>query len=452
MNKVNAGQVIDQSRFNLFHFLLIFWCFIIILVDGYDIVIYGSVIPSLIEEWGISPVTAGAIGSYTAAGTALGAVIFGLLADKLGRKKVILICTIMFSTFTPLAAFTDGPILFTIFRVIAGLGLGGVMPNVIALSTEYAPKRIRSAVVSFVFCGYSMGAIAAALFSKSILPVMGWKPIFWIAGIPLLLLPLIARSIPESANFLLAKGRETEVSKILKRVNPHLNLGNRISFETVIEKEKGFPLVKLFEKGRFRSTIMFWISCFCCFVLIYAMNTWLPKLMIQAGYSLSNSLVFVAMMNVGAILGTIVFGRLTDRWGFKKVMIPLYLFGAIALSAIGLTKNIVLAYILIGIIGAASVGVQNISNSFVSQYYPSSMRSTGIGAAMAFGRIGGIFAPTFVGVLLTMDLPAKMNFTVIAMAAVIGGIAVLFVQEEYASYKIGSDKVVDISQTKGKVV
>lgn len=109
-----------------------------------------------------------------------------------------------------------------------------------------------------------------------------FKNNIWIAVVPLLLLPLIAQSIPESANFLLTKGKETEVRKILKRINPHLNLRKTVSFEKVVEKEKGSPLVKLFEKGRSRSTIMFWISCFCCFVLIYAMNTWLPKLMIQA--------------------------------------------------------------------------------------------------------------------------------------------------------------------------
>jgi MFS transporter, AAHS family, benzoate transport protein len=451
MNTFNIGQTIDNSRFRFFHLSIIFWCFFIILMDGYDVVIYGSVVPSLMDEWSISSVTVGAIGSYTAAGTALGAVIFGLMADKIGRKKVILVCIVMFSLFTLLSAFATGPLVFTVFRVIAGLGLGGVMPNVIALSTEYAPKKIRAAMVSFVFCGYSIGAIAAALLSKSILPVMGWKPIFWIAGLPLLLIPFLARNIPESVNFLLAKGKEEELRKILNKVDPELNLGSKTKFERNVAKEKGSPLVNLFEKKRALSTIMFWISCFCCFVLIYALNTWLPKLMLQAGYSLSSSLIFVAIMNVGAILGTLVFGRLTDKWGFKKVMIPLYMLGAIALSCIGLTKSSLLAFLLIGIIGAASVGVQNISNAFVSQYYPPSMRSTGIGAAMAFGRIGGIFAPTFVGVLLTMNLPAEMNFTAIAMAAVLGGIAVFFVKEKHAYYNIESEDT-EIEIDKKKVV
>lgn len=434
MKTVNAGETIDKSRFNLFHFTLIFWGFFIIMIDGYDVVIYGSVVPSLIEEWSISSVTAGAIGSYTVMGTVFGAVFFGFLADKIGRKKIILFCTALFSLFTALSGVADGPILFTIFRIISGVGLGGVMPNVVALTTEYVPKKIRSAMISLVFCGYSVGAITAALASRSILPEFGWKPIFWIAGLPLLFLPFIAKAIPESAGFLLRKGKDEEAKLILKKINPILNIDRDTKIERIDAVEQGSTIVKLFEKKRGISTIMFWISCFSCFVLIYSMNTWLPKLMIQAGYSLSSSLLFVAMMNVGAIVGTIAFGPLTDKLGFKKVMVPLYVCGAVALASIGLTQNAVVAYILIGFIGASSVGVQNISNAMVSQYYPPSMRSTGLGASMAFGRLGGIFAPTFVGILLTMNLPAQMNFSLIAIAAVVGAIAIAFVQEKHAHY------------------
>ena len=159
--------------------------------------------------------------------------------------------------------------------------------------------------------------------------------------------------------------------------------------------------------------------------------------MVEAGYSLSNSLLFVVALNMGAIVGTIAFGRLTDKFGFKKVMVPLYFGGALALAAVGLTNNTVLAYLLIGIIGAASIGVQNISNAFVSQFYRPEIRSTGVGAAMAFGRVGGIFAPTFVGILLTMNLSAQMNFTLLGTAALLGGTAILFVQEKHAFYRPG---------------
>lgn len=191
MKVINPMNVIDNSKISSFHVWLITWLFLVIAFDGYDVVVYGASVPSLIQEWGISDVTAGAIGSYTVIGTALGAVIFGMLSDKIGRKKIILLTTFLFSFFTMISGFATGPILFAIFRIIAGIGLGGVMPNVIALATEFSPKRVRSAIISFIFCGYSIGALTAALTSRSLLPTVGWEPVYWLAGIPLLFIPFL---------------------------------------------------------------------------------------------------------------------------------------------------------------------------------------------------------------------------------------------------------------------
>jgi AAHS family benzoate transporter-like MFS transporter len=440
MKLINPMKVIDGSRIHSFHIWLVFWLFLVILFDGYDVVIYGAVVPSLIKEWGISDVTAGAIGSYTVMGTAAGAIVFGLLADKLGRKKIILLTIFLFSFFTLLSGFANGPTMFIIFRVIAGIGLGGVMPNVIALTTEFAPKHIRSALVSFVFCGYSVGAIAAALTSRSLLPTVGWEPVFWLAGIPLLFFPLLFKVIPESVSFLIQTGRVEEAKRVLAKIDPTINVKEAIELKKPDERTPGSPVIKLFEQKRAISTVMFWISCFSAFILIYSMNTWLPRLMMQAGYDLKSSLTFIAVMQIGAIVGTIVFGRLVDKLGFKKVLVPLFFCGAIALSLIGFTNSPFIAYGLISVIGAASVGVQNMSNAFVSQYYPTEMRSTALGSTMAFGRMGGIVAPTFVGILLTMNLQPQYNFAAIASAAVLGGFAMLFVQEKHGNYNKEADK------------
>ncbi|MEK4010232.1 MFS transporter [Peribacillus sp. NPDC101481] len=440
MKLINPMKVIDGSRIHSFHIWLVFWLFLVILFDGYDVVIYGAVVPSLIKEWGISDVTAGAIGSYTVMGTAAGAIVFGLLADKLGRKKIILLTIFLFSFFTLLSGFANGPTMFIIFRVIAGIGLGGVMPNVIALTTEFAPKHIRSALVSFVFCGYSVGAIAAALTSRSLLPTVGWEPVFWLAGIPLLFFPLLIKVIPESVSFLIQTGRVEEAKRVLAKIDPTINVKEAIELKKPDERTPGSPVIKLFEQKRAISTVMFWISCFSAFILIYSMNTWLPRLMMQAGYDLKSSLTFIAVMQIGAIVGTIVFGRLVDKLGFKKVLVPLFFCGAIALSLIGFTNSPFIAYGLISVIGAASVGVQNMSNAFVSQYYPTEMRSTALGSTMAFGRMGGIVAPTFVGILLTMNLQPQYNFAAIASAAVLGGFAMLFVQEKHGNYNKEADK------------
>lgn len=434
MEKVNPIHVINCSRIHSFHIWFIFWLFIVIAFDGYDVVIYGAAVPSLMKEWGISVVTAGAIGSYTVLGTAIGAIVFGMLADSIGRKKIIWLTTFIFSFFTLLSGFANGPVMFAFFRIIAGLGLGGVMPNVIALATEFSPKRARTAIVSFIFCGYSIGALAAALTSRSLLPKAGWEPVFWLAGVPLLFIPFLIKSVPESIGFLLEKGKEEEVKQVISKIDPNIGEESVFEFEKPASNEPGAPIVKLFEDKRAISTIMFWISCFSAFVLIYSMNTWLPRLMMQSGYDLSSSLLFTAVMQTGAIVGTIILGPLVDKIGFKKVLVPLFFCGGIALSLIGFTNNTFLALIFISVIGAASVGLQNMSNAFVSQYYPSGMRSTAVGSIMAFGRVGGIVAPIFVGVLLSMNLMPQYNFAAIASAAVLGGIAMLFVQEKHGNY------------------
>lgn len=157
MASINTTEVISNSKFNRFHFGLLAWCFIIILFDGYDLVVYGTVVPVLTEEWNLTSVEAGAMGSYGLFGMMFGAIFFGTLADRIGRKNVIAISLILFSLFTLLCGFASTPTIFSTFRFLAGLGLGGIMPNVIALLTDYAPKTMRSMVVSIVLCGYSFG-------------------------------------------------------------------------------------------------------------------------------------------------------------------------------------------------------------------------------------------------------------------------------------------------------
>lgn len=441
MKTMNANEIYDKGTFNRYHFSLLFWLFITILFDGYDTAVYGAIVPVLMEEWSLTPVQAGAIGSYTVIGTVIGAFIFGLMADKIGPKKVTVISVILFSIFTVLAGFANSPVMFTVCRVIAGFGLGGVMPNVVALTTEFAPKKIRNAMVAIVFCGYSLGSMSVALLSTSIIGSFGWKPLYWLAGIMLFLLPIIVKALPESLQILAKQGKHDQIRAILRKAVPNENIPDSIVFEKAAsQKHKKTPIAALFNNKRGLTTVMFWIASFCSFILIYAMNTWLTKLMIQAGYNLNSSLLFLALLNVGAIIGIIIGGFLMEKYGYKKVLLPLFLSGSVALVFIGITKSLVLAYILVGIIGAASIGIHSLMFPLVSQYYPPEMRSTGVGIMMAFGRVGGIVSPTLVGMLMAFNLSVQVNFTVIAIAGVLGTLAMALVQEKHAHYNQSKSK------------
>jgi AAHS family benzoate transporter-like MFS transporter len=434
MNSINVGTMIDQSKFNHFHGLVLFWCAFIIVFDGYDLVIYGSVLPSLMKEWSLTPNQAGALGSAALIGMMLGALIFGPLADKIGRKSVILFCIALFSLFTGLIGISNNSLEFGIYRFIAGLGLGGVMPNAIALMTEYSPKSLKSTLVSIMFSGYSIGGMLAAGLAIIMLGQFGWRSLFFVGAFPLLLLPLMYKTLPESPRFLLNKNESNKIGKILTRVNPTFTYRENQTIEQMKKEEAGAPVIKLFKSGRALSTIMFWICFFMCLLMIYGLNTWLPKLMDSAGLSVSG-LMFLFVLNFGAIFGAVFGGRLADKWSPKAVLLIFFTLAGVSLTLLGLVNNIVLVYVLVAFAGASTIGTQIITNAYISQYYPTEMRSSGLGWALGIGRLGAISGPLIGGVLLTMNLPFYQNFLVFAIPGILGALALCFVQESYSSSK-----------------
>lgn len=435
MNTVNPIEIVNQSKLKGFHYVLILCLFFIMMFDGYDVVIYGATIPLLKADWGITDIVAGSISSYTTIGTAIGAVLFGLYADRFGKKRIIIFTTFLFSFFTLLSGFAPTPLFFIICRIIAGLGFGGVMPNIAALISEYAPTKYRAAIISFIFCGYSVGAMTASFSGQLFLEKFGWQPVYWIGGLPLLLLPFVIRILPESISTLMKSKDAKRLATVLRKIEP--TLSKDIQFTYVPQEQLHKSSVRdLFKNKLALSTTMFWFSCFCTFILMYSLNTWLPTLMMNAGYDLKSSLVFVAVLQIGAIIGTLVFGNFIQLLGFKRVLIPLYIVGAVSLVLIGYSKNIYIAYGLIALIGAASVGLQNMSNAYVAEYYSVDVRAAALGSTMAFGRIGSIVAPTYMGILLTFNLQPQFNFFAIGIAAIFGAIAMSFIREDRADYAV----------------
>jgi AAHS family benzoate transporter-like MFS transporter len=420
--------VVDEAKFTPFHWSVLIWCLLIIIFDGYDLVIYGVALPLLMQEWGLSAVQAGLLASTALFGMMFGAMSFGTLSDKLGRKKTIMICVAIFSGFTFLGAFASSPVEFGILRFVAGLGIGGVMPNVVALMTEYAPKRIRSTLVAVMFSGYAIGGMASALLGAWLVADHGWKIMFFIAGIPFVALPIIWKFLPESLMFLTKKGETAQVAEIVQKISPEqkLNAETRFVLNDVIAGDEA-PLRALFQQGRMFSTLMFWVAFFMCLLMVYALGSWLPKLMIQAGYSLGASMLFLFALNIGGMVGAIGGGALADRFHLKPVLSIMFTVGALALILLGFNSPQAVLYTLIAVAGAATIGSQILLYTFVAQFYPTAVRSTGMGWASGIGRIGAIVGPILTGALLTLQLPHQMNFLVIAIPGIIAALAVFMV-------------------------
>ena len=427
MRNIDVNDVIDNATFNKFHWKVLFWCTLIIIFDGYDLVIYGVVLPILMDQWGLNPYVAGLLGSSALFGMMFGAMGFGMLSDRLGRKKVIITCVVLFSVTTVINGFATTPWQFGILRFIAGLGIGGVMPNVVSLMSEYSPARRRSTLVALMFSGYAVGGMMSAGLGIWIVPNYGWEIMFYLAAVPMLMLPFMLKFLPESVAFLMAQKREGEARDILTQVAPlkHINEQDVLGVPPTTDSKA--PVLELFRDGRAMSTLMFWVAFFCCLLMVYALGSWLPKLMSNAGYALSSSLMFLMVLNVGAIIGAVGGGWLADRLSLRSVLVSFFILGSGSLVLLGYESPMWFLYTLVGIAGATTIGSQILLYAYVAQYYPTSIRSTGLGWASGIGRNGAIVGPLLGGALLAMALPHQMNFLALAVPGAIATVAIALV-------------------------
>lgn len=426
MKELDVQGYIDSAKFGKFHWLILIVCSLLMIFDGYDLFLFGVVIPVVMNEWGLTPVEAGTLGSYSLFGMMFGALLLGTLADKIGRKKGIIISFVLFSVATFLTGFASTPTEFGIYRFLAGLGCGGLMPNAVALINELAPKKMRTTLVTLMFSGFSLGGVLAAGLGIYIMPKFGWEMMFFAGIVPLLVLPFIIIYLPESIAFMVRNGREAEAKVLLRKMRPdNTDITNETELVFPEKTDRKGSVLDLFSEGRLIGTLAFWVAFFCCLLMVYALGSWLPKLMNNAGYSLGSSLSFLLALNFGGAVGAILGGVLGDRFNLGKVIIVFFLISVVSISLMGFNSPMPVLYTLITIAGATVIGTQILIYAAVAQFYGMSFRSTGLGWASAVGRTGAIVGPILGGFLLAAELPLKANFIVFALPGVVAAVAMM---------------------------
>lgn len=337
MNRQSAAAVIDAARFNRTHWLILGWGCFIMLFDGYDMVIYGSVVPRLMQEWQLSPVQAGTLGSCALFGMLFGGTLLAPLADRFGRRRLVIATTLLAS----LAAFLTGhardPLELGAGRFFTGLALGALVPSAINLISEFAPAGRRSTLVTVMSAFYSVGAVLSALLAIAMIPAWGWQSVFYVAVLPVLAVPLMLRWLPESAAFLELKGRRAELDALLRKVDPDYRPGAERANAVAAEAPSG-RVAQLFEGRQALGTLLLWVAFAMCMLMSYGLNTWLPKLMAGGGYALGSSLAFLVTLNVGATLGALFGGWLADRLGAGRTLVLFFALAAASLAALGLAR------------------------------------------------------------------------------------------------------------------
>ncbi|WP_175888921.1 MFS transporter [Burkholderia cepacia] len=438
MRQINLQALSDDARLGKLHGVVLFWCALIIVFDGYDLAVAGIALPAIMKEMGVNPAQAGFMVSSALFGMMFGNIVFGTVAERIGRRRAIAACLTLFSVFTAAAGLAPTPVLFGVARFLAGIGIGGVMPNVIAHMTEYAPRRMRNTLVTLMFSGYSVGGMLAAVMGKGMIDAHGWQSVFVAAGAPVLLVPLLMKWMPESLPFLIRHGRTDELARIAQRLDPAYRRQPGDCYVVPrVDHTGNAPVRQLFDDGRGFSTVMFWIACFMCLFMVYALSSWLTRLMAGAGYSLGSALTFVLVLNAGAMVGAIGGGWLADRLPIKTVLVSMYLLAAVSITLLGYPMPTALLFVLVGLAGASTIGTQIVNCAYAGQFYPMAIRSTGIGWTLGVGRSGAILAPIVIGVLVGIDLPLAQNFMAIGLPALVAAVAVGLIDQRRSASRHG---------------
>ncbi len=429
MGEGGGNAVIDRAKFGPLQFGVTALCFIIAMLDGFDTQSIAFVAPKIAEEWGLSPSEFGPIFAIGLLGLTVGAFTLSPAADKFGRKTVILVSTLIFGLFALLTAFAGSMTELLIYRFVTGIGLGAAMPNIIALTSEYGPARLRATLVTVMFCGFPLGSTIGGLISTGLIANYGWESVFLVGGVlPLLLLPVLYFLLPESVRFLVAKGApEAKIAPIVKKIDANASVAEFIEGlkHEQSSAAKGFSVFQLFREGRTPVTLLLWVAFFMNLLVMYFLVNWLPTLLKGAGLPLSMAILSTAILNLGGVVGAIALGRMIDRFSPYIVLGTAYAASAafIALLAFGGTN---LTVLLVGaaLSGFGVVGAQIGCNALTAAVYPTNIRATGVGWALGVGRIGAIVGPLVGGVLLGAGWTPQSLILLAVVPAVVASLAV----------------------------
>jgi len=403
---IDLAAFIDAQPVGGFQIRLLLTCAAVLFLDGFDTQAIGYVAPALAKDLGLGRSVLGPVFSAGLFGLMIGALVFGPLADRVGRKKIIVLSTLAFGIGALVTSAVQDVNALLAIRFLTGLGLGGAMPNAVALTSEYSPHRRRATMVMIMFCGFSVGAALGGLLAAAIIPHFGWRSVFVVGGVaPLLLVPILALRLPESVRFLALTGRANErVAELLGCINPKAAFAPATQFVVQEPGLAGVPVLHLFKSGRTFPTLLLWVVFFMSLLDLYLLSNWLPTVLNDLGASISTAAAAGSMLQVGGVVGTFVLGHVIDRFSFRALAL-VYFMAVFAVAAIGeLGHSIVFVTMAIFAAGFCIVGGQIAANALAANFYPTSIRATGVGWALGIGRVGSIVGPLVAGAILEMKL------------------------------------------------
>lgn len=406
-----------SARFSKRSATAVLVCWLLVVFDGYDLIVYGTVQSSLITDtgWGLTKATAGTVGSMAFLGMMLGAIFAGRMSDSWGRRRTIIACAALFSIFTILCAFSPNALVFGGLRLLAGIGLGGLVPSANALVAELVPAKWRSTIATLMMSGVPIGGSIAALAGIPLIPAFGWPVMFLVAAVALIvMIPLGMRFLPETLPATLPESLPTA-------------------------KKAGFK--SLLRAPYLGMSLLFAISTLVTLFAWYGLGTWLPNLMQLAGYNLGSALTFALALNLGAVVGSVATAWAGTRFGPIPTAIAAAAVAAVALAVLVTGPPVGLVYVMLVLAGVGTHGTQCLIIAAVASHYPAHLRGTALGWALGVGRIGAVAAPQVGGLLLAAGLGVNSNFLAFAGAAAVAAILLGAIGAKIKTAKIKTPKI-----------
>jgi AAHS family 4-hydroxybenzoate transporter-like MFS transporter len=424
---LDIREFIDARRVGRYQVLVAVLCALIVFVDGFDAQAMGYVAPALTAALRIPRSVFGSVISSGLFGMMVGALVSGPVADRVGRKPVLVVCAVTFGIGSLLTATAQSVGALIAFRVLTGLGMGGAMPNAISLTSEYMPRRRRATAVTTMICGFSLGAAAGGFVAAAIIPRFGWESVFVVGGVvPVLIAVAAFFLLPDSIRFLLVRGGEDpRVRRYLKRIAPEVVIPPELSPGGDEHQSGGaFLVTELFTEGRAAATALIWVVYFMNLLNLYFLNSWLPTIISDAGLPLGTAILLTSLFQVGGIGGALILGRVLDRNFSFRILAACYLWAAVCVFLIGQAgASVPVLALTIACAGLGIIGGQNASHALTAEFYPTRIRSTGVGWALGIGRIGSMVGPLLGGRLLARGTAIGQVFWAAAVPAVIAAAA-----------------------------
>jgi AAHS family 4-hydroxybenzoate transporter-like MFS transporter len=315
MQSLDIAKIIDDGPFGRARLVTVILCFLAVLVDGFDTQAIGYIAPALVADWHVAKSALAPVFASSLAGLMVGAFMFGSISDRKGRKFGLTLSVALFGVFSLMTAMTHSITALLVMRFLTGIGLGGVMPNAVSLTSEYAPSRVRSTVVMVMFCGFSLGAALGGVVSNSLLAHYSWRAVLIVGGLaPLLLAPVLLLALRESIDFMVEKQfPRARIKAALASIAPHALIPENALFERKTSMHARASIGQLFTEGRAALTLLLWIIFFMSLLELYFISNWLPLLLHQTGLDVGHAVMTSSLFQIGGTIGTLMLGRFIDR-------------------------------------------------------------------------------------------------------------------------------------------